>query len=150
MTMFPTDVILLLLAAILSASSAPIKLPRQYRKKDGVAAAKPGMPPGCAPVRIDIKKPWELRLFCGTMAVRRGSPKAGDNPLFGGRYDEPEQPVWPEQSTAQAPEPAAAGPAVRPAAAPAGPAGPTGSAERGPRQTGSAGSTEQAALIAPS
>src|SRR5437588_10157711 len=33
MTMFPTGVILLLLAAILSASSAPIKLPRQDQKK---------------------------------------------------------------------------------------------------------------------
>jgi hypothetical protein len=42
--MFPTDVILLLLAAILSASFAPIKLPRQDQKKSSVAAAKPGMP----------------------------------------------------------------------------------------------------------
>src|SRR5450432_3383003 len=61
-------------------------------------------------------------LFRRNDGRRHGFIKGWDKPFLGGRHDQPEQSIWPERPTETA-EPAAAGPAGRPATAPTGPAG---------------------------
>src|SRR4029079_11869641 len=78
-----------------------------------------------ASTRKVTKKLEEPQGFTGTGSPRKRFSQWAGKTIHGETYDQPEQPVWPEESAGPAPPAAAeARPAVGAATAPAGPAGP--------------------------